>query len=177
MSTLDRLPASFVTEHLGQRRADMLWRVQAVGGEWLYLLVLLEFQSTVETRMALRMLDYTIRILGALGREDRGPRGVLPPVFPVVIYNGERPWTASTRTLELFAPVPEALVGCLPRHRYFLLDLRALDLSRLSSENVVSLVAMLEQAGSARQLERLGAALADWLLRTGETALLDAFEP
>ena len=35
---------------------------------------------------------------------------------------------------------------------------------------------MLEQARSQGQLERLGAALADWLLRIGEKALLDAFE-
>ncbi len=29
-STLERLPASFVTEHLGQRHADMLWRIRIV---------------------------------------------------------------------------------------------------------------------------------------------------
>ena len=175
-STLERLPASFVSEHLGQRHADMLWKIRTVGGGWLYLMVLLEFQSTVDSRMALRMLDYTVQILLALGREDRGPGGALPPVLPVVIYNGERRWNAATQMLDLFAPVPTELVGYLPRHRYFLMDLRALDSSRLPPENVVTLVAMLEQAGSARQLERLGAALADWLLRVGETALLDAFE-
>ena len=27
-STLEWLPASFVTEHLGKRHADMLWRIQ-----------------------------------------------------------------------------------------------------------------------------------------------------
>ena len=56
-STLERLPASFVTEHLGQRHADMLWRIRIAGGGWLYLLVLLEFQSTVDRRMALRMME------------------------------------------------------------------------------------------------------------------------
>ena len=176
LSTLDRLPASFVTEHLGQRRADMLWKIQTVGGDWLYLLVLLEFQSTVETRMALRMLDYTVRILGALGREDRGPGGMLPPVLPVVIYNGERLWTAATEMQELFGAVPDELVGYLPRHRYFLINLKALDPTRLPSGNVVSLVAMLEQAGSQGRLEELGAALAKWLLRMRETELLEAFE-
>ena len=35
-STLERLPASFVTEHLGQRHADMLWRIQTAAGGWLY---------------------------------------------------------------------------------------------------------------------------------------------
>ncbi len=61
-STLERLPASFVTEHLGQRHADMLWRIRTADETWLYLLVLLEFQSTIDRRMALRMLDYTVRV-------------------------------------------------------------------------------------------------------------------
>ncbi len=46
-STLERLPASFVTEHLGQRHADMLWKIQTADGSCLYLLVLLEFQTPV----------------------------------------------------------------------------------------------------------------------------------
>lgn len=58
-STLERLPASFVTEHLGQRHADMVWRIQTTKAQWLYVLVLLEFQSTIDRRMALRMTDYT----------------------------------------------------------------------------------------------------------------------
>ncbi len=29
-TTLERLPASFVTEHLGQRHADLLWKMQTV---------------------------------------------------------------------------------------------------------------------------------------------------
>lgn len=149
-STLERLPASFVSERLGQRHADMLWKIRIADEDWLYLMVLLEFQSTVDSRMALRMLDYTVQILHALERDDRGPGGALPPVIPVVIYNGERRWTAAIGTRDLFAPVPEELVGYLPQHRYFLLDLRALEPSRLPPENVVSLVAMLEQARSVR---------------------------
>ena len=68
------------------------------------------------------------------------------------------------------------MVGYLPRHRYLLLDLKALDPLLLPVENVVSLVTMLEQAGSQTQLEELGASLADWLRRIGETELLDSFE-
>ncbi len=53
----------FVTERLGQRHTDMLWRVATNEGGWLYLLILLEFQSTIDRRMALRMMDYVVRIL------------------------------------------------------------------------------------------------------------------
>ena len=175
-TTLERLPSSFVTAHLGQRHADMLWKLQATGGQWLYLLVLLEFQSTVDSRMALRMLDYTVRVLQGLARDQLAPDGRYPLVLPLVIYNGERRWNAPTDLRDRFAPVPRELVGYVPGHRYLLIDLKALDPRALPVENVVSLVTMLEQAGSPRQLVELGASLADWLRRVGETELLDSLE-
>lgn len=175
LSTLERLPASFVTDHLGQRHADMLWRVRSTDGKWVYLLVLLEFQSTVDQRMALRMLDYTVRVLQGLDRDDLDPAGKYPPVLPVVIYNGARRWNAATLMRDLFAPAANELRGYLPQHQYLLIDLGALDSARLPPANVVSLIAMLEQARSHGQLQELGASLAEWLRRIGETELLDSF--
>ena len=175
-ATLERLPASFVTERLGQRHADMLWKIRTSDGRPLYLLILLEFQSTVDRRMALRMLDYTLRILDGLGEKELGPGGAYPPILPVLIYNGKRRWNAPTDLLDLFGPVPETMLGYLPRHRYLLIDLRAQDPSLPAPENVVSLMAMLERSQSQGMLEELGAALADWLRRIGEADLLGSFE-
>ncbi len=175
LSTLERLPASFVTEHLGQRHADMLWRIRATDETWLYLLVLLEFQSTIDRRMALRMLDYTVRVLQGIDEEDLGPVGEYPPVLPLVIYNGERRWSAATDVRELFAPVPEELFEYLPRHRYLLIELQAVDLSLLPRENVLSMIAGLEQARSPEQFEEFLASLAEWLERAGEPDLVASF--
>ena len=150
-ATLKRVPASFVTERLGQRHADMLWKALTVEGSWLYLFVLLEFQSTVDHRMALRMMDYTVRILRGLDKDDLGPAGVHPPVLPVVIYNGERRWTAATDVRDLFAPVPDELLGYLPRHRYLLIEVQSLGVSELPSDNVFSLIASFEGSGKRRR--------------------------
>ncbi len=49
-ATLERMPASFVTRALDQRHADMLWRAQTTDGRWLYILILLEFQFTIDPR-------------------------------------------------------------------------------------------------------------------------------
>ena len=64
-------------------------------GGWLYLVLLLEFQATVDRAMAVRMLAYTAMLqqrLVADGALDE--HGALPPVLPVVLYNGRRRWTA-----------------------------------------------------------------------------------
>ena len=171
-STLQRLPASFVTEHLGQRHADMLWRIQVAERGWLYLLVLLEFQSTIDRRMALRMMDYTVRVLQGLDRDDLGPGGELPFILPMVVYNGERRWNAATDIRDLFPRAPGTLVGYVPRLRYLLIELRLLDASALPPDNALSMIARLEQARSTEQLEELLASLADWL---GEPALMKRF--
>lgn len=174
-ASLERMPASFVTEHLGRRHADMLWKIQTVNEEWLYLLVLIEFQSTVDRRMALRMMNYAGGIWMGLGENDLGPRGEYPSVLPIVVYNGERRWNAPTDTRDLLAPVLEQMVGTQPRHPYLLMELQTLDPSTLPYGSVLSMIARLEQARSPEQLEHLVATLADWVERADAEELLDNF--
>ena len=83
--TLEKLSAEFVSDDLRQRRGDGMWRVR-FRGEWLYVLVLLEFQSTVDSYMAVRILVYTgLLHQDLIRRSALGPDGELPPVLPVVI--------------------------------------------------------------------------------------------
>ena len=177
LESLERLPASFVTRRLGQRHTDMVWRLRSAGGGWLYLIVLLEFQSTVERRMARRMLDYALRIVDGLETRELGPRRLYPPVLPVVLYNGDRPWTAPTDLRELFAAAPAEVVGYLPRHRYLVVDIPRLDAAALPPDSAFAMIARLEQARSAADLERVARVLARWAGRTGAEELLDSFVP
>ena len=174
-ATLQRMPASFVTEHLGQRHTDMLWRIGTAEGSWVYILILLEFQSTVDRRMALRMMDYTATIWMRLGKQDLGPGGEYPFVLPVVIYNGGRRWTAATDIGDLLGPVPGDALGYRPKLRYLLIEIRAQDPASLPLYNVVAMIARFEQAPTADLLEPLIVALSDWLAAVGEPELDTAF--
>ena len=60
------------------------------------MLVMLEFQSRDDPGMALRVLEYTAMLYRELLREDWGG-APLPPVLPVVLYNGHRPWRSGRR--------------------------------------------------------------------------------
>ena len=55
-ASLTPLPASYVSRDLRQRHGDLVWRVRFGGERWLYLVLLLEFQSGVDRAMAVRML-------------------------------------------------------------------------------------------------------------------------
>ena len=105
-STLTRMNAEYVGPELYNRIGDMLWRVEfregsplggppLANGERPYLLVLFEFQSAVDPDMAWRMHEYVY----LLQRHQRGngtlkEEGREPPVLAVVVYNGDRAWTA-----------------------------------------------------------------------------------
>ena len=134
-----------------------------------------EFQSTIDRRMAIRMMDYAARVWMGLGKDQLGPDGEYPFVLPIVIYNGEQRWNAATDIRNLLAPVPDELLGHLPSHRYLLIDIQALDPSRLPSNNVLAMIARFEQAPTVEELELLAAPLADWLGRIGEQELVDTF--
>ena len=122
-STLERCSGSYVTDDLRERHDDIVWRVGWKKGDWCYVALLLEFQSTPDHWMALRTLSYTALLLLDLVKTGRVREGEgLPPVFPIVIYNGGRVWKAPREVAALFAPMPESLKRYCPRHRHFLLD-------------------------------------------------------
>ena len=139
-ASLEPFPTDHVGDGLRQSRSDRVWRVRfrAAGSqEWLYLLLLLEFQSTADRYMSVRVLSCTAQTWLKLIRSgDLMSDGRLPPVLPVVIYNGAPRWSAP---LEVREAVAEAgLAPFQPRQRYLLLDQGALDVETLPSGNLVS---------------------------------------
>ena len=174
-TTLEKLPAEYVSDDLRRRHGDLVWRLR-FQETWLYLLVMLEFQSSTDPYMAVRILVY-IGLLyqdlirrGALGPDER-----LPPVLPVVLYNGRRRWTAPVEVADLIAPVGEALARFQPSQRYFLLDQGSCGEDDLPRRNLVSALVALENSRSAAELPELLEALSDWLRGPGEDELRRAF--
>ena len=156
-STLERCSGSYVTDDLRERHDDIVWRVGWKKGSWCYVALLLEFQSTPDHWMALRTLSYTTLLLLDLVkmgnvRENEG----LPPVFPIVIYNGGKAWKAPQEVAALFAPMPEGLKYYRPQHRHFLLDESRVPGEELDkSKGLVAQLLRLERAQEPEQVRRI----------------------
>lgn len=130
-STLQRVSNNFVSEDLRERHGDLIWRLRLKGeeGAWVYVYLLLEFQSTSDPFMAVRLLTYVGLLLEEIVRREKlKPGDRLPAVLPLVLYNGKRRWRAPLRLESHFVPAPKELKRYLPRLSYLLLDERRLDL-------------------------------------------------
>jgi hypothetical protein len=83
-----------------QRHADMLFKVELVGGRGAFLWVIWEHQSSVYRWMPLRLSGMVQGFLDEW--HGRNPRArYLPAVLPVVFHHGPRPWRAPTSLLAL----------------------------------------------------------------------------
>ena len=175
-ASLTPLPASYVSRDLQQRHGDLVWRVRFGGDRWLYLVLLLEFQSGVDRAMAVRMLTYSGLLYQKLVAEGvLRERGALPPVLPVVIYNGRSPWTAPTDLSELIAGGGAALARYQPSQQYFLLDEGRVDGGALPPGNLVSALIALETNRDRARLPALLDTLIGLLRAQDDEELTDAF--
>ena len=168
LSTLERWPASQVSDTLRERHQDRVWRVR-YRHRWLYVLVLLEFQSTVDRTMAVRVLTYTALLYQDLLRTSTEP---LPPVLPIVLHHGPGRWTAATDVAGLAAPSGAFLAPYQPAQRYFLLDVGDYtDAPLPSGRNLVAALVRLERSRSDADADAVLGALDAWLSESGNEAL------
>ena len=175
LDTLEKVSADYVGDRGQTRRGDAVWRVRFRDG-WLYLLVLLEFQSTSDSRMALRNLEYTTLLYRDLDRRgELGTPGRWPPVLPVVLYNGDAPWRGALEMRDLVAPVSAALSPCQPSQRTLLLDERRAAVDDLPLGNLMRAVVGFEQSRSLADMARVADALRGWLQSEDDSNLGRAF--
>ena len=177
-STLERVPSSFVSEDLRERHSDLIWRLRLRGeeGGWVYLYLLLEFQSTSDRFMAVRLMTYVSLLLEEIiRRENLAPGDRLPAILPLVLHNGKGHWRSPLRLESLFVPVPKELQRYLPRLTYRLVDERRLDLDRPElSENRTAALFRIEKSETAEELPALTQAFEN-LLTPEETELRRSF--
>ena len=105
-TTLKRVNNSYVSDDLRGRADDIVWKVRW-GKDWLYVYILLEFQSTVDHWMAVRIMTYVGLLYQDLIKENQlTPGKFLPPVLPIVLYNGDSRWKAATNIDQLICGIP-----------------------------------------------------------------------
>ena len=102
----------------------------STGEETLYLIALIEHQSSVDQDMAFRILRYIVQILTDYADEqEERQKGITkrkdfryPPVLPVVFYDGKGNWTAETNFRDRVY-LKEVLDRFIPSFHYLVVPL------------------------------------------------------
>jgi len=108
------------------RRGDRVWKAKIRDSERIiFFILLLEFQSTVDFYMPIRIANYTSGLFLNLGHRKiiDIKAEPLPIVMPVVIYNGDAKWEAPTNLESMYENIPKELVKYQLNQAYMLLDL------------------------------------------------------
>ncbi len=156
--SMEQLPITHHSETLLRRENDLLWEIPTKGGKPLYIVLMLEFQSSPDALMALRVMTYLALCYSKL-IEQRGwssKRG-LPPVLPIVLYNGSDDWTPEENIRDLILiDTTSPLAPYQPALEYCLIEVRDYSREELrENEDLVSTLFLLEQASTPDQIKEV----------------------
>ena len=128
-SSVRLISGTSVDESLRPRHTDLLFTATLFGRQVL-IYILFEHKSHDDRWTAFQLLRYTVRAYDRY-REEHPDAATLPPIVPIVVHHGERPWQAprSVRGLIDLAGLPEDvradLLPLQPELTFLLDDLAA----------------------------------------------------
>ena len=133
---------SFISPEFLKREADLIYHVVMEERE-IYFYILLEFQSMPDKRMPVRLFSYLLLFYEQMIKHSQ--KGKLPAVFPMVLYNGEKPWNVPHDIREAVdgGVIPEQY---LLKGKYYLLDENSVAEQRIEElHNLAAAVVYYEQ--------------------------------
>jgi predicted transposase YdaD len=171
-SQIQQVNKTFVLEDFQKHEADILYKValKSVPEKPVYLYILLEHQSSVDFSIPFRLVVYLIDIWRDFYRnadkELRTQKSFrLPPVFPIVLYNGKEPWTVSP-SLKGIVEQGELFGDFLPDFRYHLVHISEIPETYLKElHNSLSAVFLLEKENRGEAFQEVLKVALSWVFK------------
>ncbi len=153
---------SFVTNDYDDTECDIVYKANIKETEVIFY-ILLEFQSTIDYRMPLRLLFYMCEIMRDYAKNNNHKKYdkkiKIPAVIPIVLYNGDKVWDVPNEFRKII--YNENLFGKgLLNFKYDVLDINNSYSKEelLRSKNVTAAIFLLDQKIDALEfLQRIKA--------------------
>jgi len=186
-SRMELVSAKFHSQEGKHREEDVIWKLPTSSGTDIYLYLLFGFQSSVDRWMSVRAQVYSGLLWQQIIKERKEEKNrelkwkrnaTLPPVLSIVLYNGDRRWTAPLEVRDLIAlPTDSPLWPWQPRMRYYLIDEGAFPRDELvRRETLTALLFRLEHCRRPDDLLALIGEVIGWFrLHPGYDALKKLF--
>ena len=149
--TCEPLDKSFISEHYKETESDLIYKIQFHDRE-VYIYILIEFQSTVDPFMALRVLNYITNFYMDFLVNNSGVNK-LPAVFPIVLYNGNALWTAPVNLSALIEQIPPLGRFALDFEYFLIAENQYSQEALLNIRNIVSTLFLAESHYDLEMLE------------------------
>ncbi len=156
LSSPEPLPSEFVTETMRKRYNDYIRKIRWKDSD-AYLLLILEFQSSTDTWMPVRILAYTALLwLDLIEKGFVSAETKLPPVFPIVLYSGKEKWEEPLDIEHLLSPTAMRIVKYQPSNLSLLIreDLIKNELLNENSD-FYALFLLIRRANSIKDFRKL----------------------
>lgn len=135
ISECELIDKDFITKRYKTFSSDLVYKVKiSEKNRELLLLILFEFKRKQDKYEPLNILNYECLLYKKLLREKK-ISSPLPPILPIVIYNGKTAYTAPTNFYELVDSSLEAIKKYIPNFCYI-----CIDINKLSKENLIKLI-------------------------------------
>lgn len=119
-SSLKLKQDSFIDDGLKLQEADLLYAVN-FNGEPGFLYLLFEHASSPQKLLPFRLLKYMIAIMEKHQKEHKTE--ILPLIYPIILYNGKKPYMYSMDLFDLFPVGEKELAKEALTSPYHLIDL------------------------------------------------------
>ncbi len=146
---LELYDKSFISQELIDRESDLIYKISYKEKQY-FIYILLEFQSTVDKTIPVRLLSYIMLLYESIYKESQAGR--LANIFPILLYNGKEDWNIPLNVNELIDKnIPDKYI---PSFEYYLIvekDIPDEALDKLS--NLVAAVVYLEKQNDVKNLD------------------------
>lgn len=162
VENLSLVNKSFVTSDYEETECDIVYQAKIKDTE-IFFYILLEFQSTIDYRMPLRLLFYMCEILRDYSKNanhkkyDKNLK--IPAIIPIVLYNGQEVWQVP-REFRKIIYNEKMFKNSLLNFQYDLIDINNgfTEEELIKSKNVSAAIFLLDQKIDAIQfLQRIKA--------------------
>ncbi len=132
-----------------KRIIDVVFKINFKGTD-VYIIIILEIQSTVDYFMSSRITTYMSLFIEHLIKSGKvKPGQLLPPILTIVFYDGTKTWNAKNKLQDLFLKLPseyKELEAFIPKVEYYLIDLSTMDKNQLlpKENSLLSQMALIE---------------------------------
>lgn len=181
--SLEKVSGSLVDERLLVRREnDLVWlcrkgeggvdSVDTPPGKRQRALVLVEFQSSPDPIMPVRLASYLSLLYEQAHREGAFPAPGLPRALPVILYHGLPEWNSAVALTDLWSEDCPELEPVQLQLQPILIDVHHLDETKLPAENnLAGLLIRIERSEDPKVAIYWIRRMNERLLEMGETSL------